>query len=151
MARKSTYKRPDEGDPGLDMSSMIDISFLLLIYFVSVSTLQPVETDLGMTLPTMLQGATSKVEIDKMEIKLNPDGAVLVNDEVLDTNVKSRSMPLLRDRLAQYKAAADLSGSTPIVILGADDKANGQRFVDVIDTLAEVGISNVTLSGFESK
>lgn len=151
MARKRTYRPHQDGDPALDMSSMIDCSFLLLIYFLSTSTLQPVESDLGMTLPTMLQGGAAKVQIDQMNITLNPEGAVVVNDEVLDTDVGNRAMPLLRDRVAQYKAAADLQGSTPIVILGADDRAKGQRFIDVMDTLAEVGISNVTLSGFEQK
>jgi len=149
MARKRTYKPEGEPDPGLNMSAMIDISFLLLIYFVATSTLQPKETDLGMTLPTSQSTGAAKVEIDQMSISLNGQGAVLVNDEMLDTDTSTRRLPMLRDRLRQYKAAADLSDSTPVVILSADDQAKGQRFVDVLNTLADVGISSVTLAGFQ--
>ena len=127
---------------------MIDVSFLLLIYFIATSSLQPKEADIGMTLPTTTSSSSSPVEIEQMSITLNGQGAVLVNDELLDTDAKSRDLPLLFDRLKQYKAAADLSDTTPVVIFAADDSSDGQRFVDVLNTLAKVGISNVTLSGF---
>ncbi len=127
---------------------MIDISFLLLIYFIATSSLQPREADLGMTLPTIDSTSSAPPEIDQMNIKLTGQGAVMVNDEVLDTDVNTRALPNLKDRLSQYKAAADLSDSTPVVILAADDSAKGQRFVDVLNTLAAVGIENVTLAGF---
>jgi len=136
-------------DPGLDMSSLIDVSFLLLIYFITTSTLQPKEADLGMTLPTSDSSNSSQVEIDQMSITLNGQGMVIVNDQVLDTDINSRSLPLLKDALSQYKAAADLSEDQPVVILSADDSAKGQRFVDVLNTIAEVDISNVTLAGFK--
>ncbi len=136
-------------DPGLDMSSLIDVSFLLLIYFISTSTLQPKESDLGMVLPTS-DSPSSQVQIDQMSIQLNGQGMVVVNDDVLDTDINSRSLPLLKDRLKDYKAAADLSDTNPVVILSADDSAKGQRFVDVLNTIAEVGIKSVTLAGFQS-
>jgi hypothetical protein len=36
--------------PALDISSLIDVCFLLLIYFLVTSTITPRETDLGMAL-----------------------------------------------------------------------------------------------------
>ncbi|MEO0444940.1 MAG: biopolymer transporter ExbD [Verrucomicrobiota bacterium] len=151
MARK-TFRPPEEGDPGLDMSSMIDISFLLLIYFIATSSLQPKEADLGMTLPTSDSSSSSAIEIDTMNIKLDGVGIVYVNDEPLDQDANSRSLPLLKDRLKQYKTVADLSGNKePVVILEANDGSNGQRFVDVLNVLADVGLKNVTLSGFSQE
>ncbi len=149
MARRKRFQSEAEPDPGLDMSSLIDVSFLLLIYFIATSTLLPEEADLGMTLPTTDSSSSSKVEIDQMSINLSGDGAVSVNDEIMDSDVNSRDLPQLRDRLEQYKSAADLSESTPVVILSAQDSAKGQRFIDVLNTLADVGISSVTLSGFD--
>lgn len=148
MARKKRFRPEPDANPGLNMSAMIDISFLLLIYFIATSSLQPREADLGMTLPTIDSTSSAPPEIDQMNIKLTGQGAVMVNDEVLDTDVNTRALPNLKDRLSQYKAAADLSDSTPVVILAADDSAKGQRFVDVLNTLAAVGIENVTLAGF---
>ncbi len=149
MARRRKLTGVAEQDPGLDMNSLIDVSFLLLIYFIATSTLKPEEADLGMTLPTTDSSNASKVEIDQMSINLTGEGSVSVNDEILDTDTDSRELPLLKDRLVQYKSAADLSESTPVVILSAQDSAKGQRFVDVLNTLADVGIQSVTLAGFD--
>ena len=53
MARRvHSQTRGSDEDPELDISSLIDVSFLLLIYFIVTSTLQKRETDLGITLPS---------------------------------------------------------------------------------------------------
>lgn len=128
---------------------MIDLSFLLLIYFLVTSTLEPKETDLAMTMPTST-GEASKVEIDMMTVQVNPTGAVVLNDEVLDTDVETREMPMLLDRLRTYVDSAKLTDSEPMVIIAADDAAKGQRFIDVLNTLADpaVNIKKVTITGF---
>lgn len=148
MARKR--EAPKEKDPELDMSSLIDVSFLLLIYFLVTSTLDPKEADLGMTMPTSQSSGSTDVEIDQMTITVNSMGHIVVNDEVLDSDVDNREVPLLLDRLKTYAESASLTDSEPMVIIAADDAAKGQRFVDVLNALAHksVGIQNVTISGF---
>ncbi|MDF1752598.1 MAG: biopolymer transporter ExbD [Verrucomicrobiales bacterium] len=147
MARREV---PQEKDPELDMSSMIDVSFLLLIYFIVTSTLDPKEADLGMTMPTSQSDGSTDVEIDQMTINVNSMGHIVVNDEVLDANIESREVPVLLDRLSTYAESARLTDSEPMVIIAADDAAKGQRFVDVLNALAheQVRIQNVTISGF---
>jgi biopolymer transport protein ExbD len=149
MARKKPEQEPD---PELDMSSMIDVSFLLLIYFLVTSTLDPKEADLGMTMPTSQTGS-APVEIDQMTIEVNNAGHIVLNDEVLDTNPDSRDVPLLLDRLRTYAESANLTNSKPLVVIAADDAAKGQRFIDVLNTLADksVNITNVTISGFQEE
>ncbi len=146
MARKAIAPHPD---PELDMSPMIDMSFLLLIYFLVTSTLEPIEGDLAMTMPTS-SGEPGQVEIDMMTVKVNPAGHVELNDEVLDTDGTSREVPLLLDRLKTYVESAKLTGSDPMVIIEADDAAKGQRFIDVLNALAHpaVSINKVTITGF---
>ncbi len=146
--RKNLRKAPKEEEPGLDMSSLIDVSFLLLIYFLVTSTLDPKEADLGMTLPTTDPSSSADVEVDQMTIVVNGEGAIVVNDETLDADVGERNLPQLMDRLEQYKSAADLTNSQPIVVIAADDSSKSQRFVDVLNALASVGIKNVTITGF---
>jgi biopolymer transport protein ExbD len=147
MARQNV---PQEPDPQLDMSPMIDMSFLLLIYFLVTSTLEPVESDLAMTMPTSMGESSAKVEIDMMTVQVNPVGAVVLNDEVLDTDPTVRELPMLVDRLRTYVESAKLTDSEPMVIIAADDAAKGQRFVDVLNALAEPGveIKKVTITGF---
>ena len=128
---------------------MIDLSFLLLIYFLATSTLQPVESDIAMTMPGLPDGH-HPVVFDPMKIEVNADGHVVANGEVLDTDVRSRELPLLLDRLKTYAASARLTATEPLVLLAADDAASGQRFVDVLNALSnsEVRIGNVTLADF---
>src|SRR6056297_1157100 len=133
MARR---KAPREENPALDMSSLIDVSFLLLIYFLVTSTLDPKEADLGMTMPTS-QSGSSNVEIDQMTVEVNNVGHIVLNEEVLDTDPDTREVPLLLDRLRTYAESARLTDSKPMVIIAADDAAKGQRFIDVLNALAD--------------
>lgn len=151
MAGNTKLQIPEEEEPGLDMSSMIDVSFLLLIYFLVTQSLDPKEADLGMTLPTTESTASSEVEIDQMTITVNAAGAIVVDDVTVDEDATKRTLSGLDDKLKQYKDAADLTGSEPVVVVAADDAAVGQRFIDVLNALAKVKIHNVTLTGFSEK
>lgn len=151
MAQKSKLPEAEDDEPKLDMSSMIDVSFLLLIYFLVTQTLDPKEADLGMTLPTTDSSASSEVEIDQMTITVNAAGSIVVDDQTLDEDVNNRTLPLLDEKLKQYKDAADLTGSQPVVVVAADDQSSGQRFVDVLNALAKVEIHNVTITGFSEQ
>ncbi|MFV1994033.1 MAG: ExbD/TolR family protein [Verrucomicrobiales bacterium] len=152
MARRKQLEALPDDEPGLDMSSLIDVSFLLLIYFIVTSSLEKREADLGLTLPTENPDSSSaSVEIDQMMIVVDPEGAVVVNDEILDTDVSVRALPGLLERLRMYKKAADLSGSKPLVVVAADDDSKGQRLVDVLNALAAVGITHVTMTGFREE
>ena len=150
LKRRKQREAPQEEEPGLDMSSLIDVSFLLLIYFLVTSTLDPKEADLGMTMPTSQSDGSTDVEIDQMTITVNALGHIVVNEEVLDADLENRDVPLLLDRLSTYAESARLTNSDPMVIISADDASKGQRFVDVLNALAHesVKIRNVTISGF---
>ena len=140
---------PREEEPELDMSSMIDVSFLLLIYFIVTSTLDPKEADVAMKMPTSESSSSTEVTVDQMTINVNGSGHIIANEETLDQDPDDRTVPLLKQKLANYKKGADLTNSQAIVIISADDSASGQRFIDVLNALASVGISNVTITGFQ--
>jgi len=148
MARKKTMQMEPESEPGLDISSLIDVSFLLLIYFLVTSTLMPKEGDLGMQLPSDTPSG-NPIKLDPMTIKVTESGQVLVQDEVLEADPDSRNLESLHSTLKSYRETCDATDSDPIVIVAADDQAEHQRFIDVINTLAKVKITNVTLTGFK--
>lgn len=144
MKKSSRYpKDSNSAKPGLDLSSLVDVSFLLLIYFIATSTLQPEESDLGLLM--FPNGKTSLIELPSFEVALQADGSVVGNDEVLDVDVTNRDLPQLRERLRVYKSASDLLESTPEVSVSVDDSAHGQRFVDVLNCLASLEIDQVNL------
>ncbi|MEM9015927.1 MAG: biopolymer transporter ExbD [Verrucomicrobiota bacterium] len=129
-----------------DHSSLIDVGFLLLIYFLVTSTLDPRESDLQMTMPAH-GGGGSQLVFDIPVIEIDANGAVSMEQEILDTNPASRELVLLADRLRTYVQAFRLSPghAEPAVTLEVSDEVNGQRFVDVLNCLAGAGISRVLL------
>ncbi len=128
--------------PVLDIASLIDVSFLLLIYFLVTSTLEPRESDLSMELPTS-SGTAGNIKLDPLNIRLTRAGEISIADQVMPDD---SAMEVELDR---YKSLTDATGNKPLVIVSADDEANQQRFIDLMNALARVGITTVTLSGFK--
>lgn len=150
MSKKFKPQAPIDKEPNLDMSSMIDVSFLLLIFFLLTSTLDPKEGDLGMKLPGPPTGPIEGFDIN-MEIEIQANGSIIVDRTTLDTDTTQRQLPLLDEKLKQYKAASDLLSTEPLILVQADDNVPGQRFVDVLNALAKVEIKNVTIVGMTNE
>ena len=155
MARKVPLKLAETTEPELDIAPLIDVSFLLLIYFIVTSTMQPKEGDLDITFPSTQTDQADTPPIDPLSIRLREDGVILAgvggSEEELETNVNSRQCPRLLEKLREYKLIADSSGSQPFVVVRADDAAQQQRFIDIVNTLSAVEISNVTITGFRDE
>ncbi len=132
-----------EAAPAFDLSSLIDVSFLLLIYFLATSTLQPKEVDLGMKV-----GGDGEYEIDLLTIDINPQGEVQISGEVIEDSAPKLELLELSDRLAFYKTTTELMGQKPVVVVNAADTTRCQRFVDVLNCVAGQRIENVTLADF---
>jgi len=132
-------------DPTLDISSLIDVCFLLLIYFLVTTTIQPREQDLKMTLP--VPGKVSPIAVAPMLIELRQGGEVVVNPgdaaEIYESDVESRSLPLLRSRLGMLTGMG--VSNVPKVLMRVDDEVNQQRYIDVINCLASAGIRDIAL------
>ena len=141
MARKKKMESEKMDSPALDISSLIDVSFLLLIYFLVTSTLEPRESDLSMELPTE-SGTSSNLQIDPLKVRLTQSGEITIADQVMADDASMEA------ELDRYKQLTDATGNQPIVIVSADDSAQQQRFIDLMNGLARVGITTVTLSGF---
>ncbi len=136
----------DQEEPELDISPLIDVAFLLLIYFLVTTTLQKSEADLSLTLPGIDSTDSKEVKIDQMLIQVDPAGAVIVNDEVSDSDPADRDLPNLTDRLERYAASCQIANTEPQIIIDCADEALGQRFVDVLNVCAKANIQNVSLA-----
>ncbi len=148
MARHIRSEALEEDEPELNISSLIDICFLLLIYFLVTTTIKKKEQDLQMALPSAAP-SDQQPDIKPMFIKIDINGAIYVNtgpaQEILDTDGGSRDVPQLLQRLSMYKAA--MSGDAqPLVQLYVEGEAKQQRVVDVLNALAKENITKVTFT-----
>ena len=149
MIRKSGNERRGE-DPALDISSLIDVGFLLLIYFLVTSTLDPREGDLIATMPGKATTSLPEPTGDIPRIVVDASGIVSMESEVLETNPDARTLVHLDDRLRTWREAWSITtDESPVVEIDVDDGVPGQRFVDVMNCLAGTGIERIVFTGDE--
>ncbi len=142
----------------MDISSMIDCCFLLLIYFLVATTLVT-EKKLDISIPGDGPPSSVTPPLDPGKINVNADGSVYWNTDVqvgapFDPNIASgtaaysaqRRMETLVNNLKQLKDQATAMDVPPIVLLTGHADAPHQRIVDVMAAMAEAGISSVGLS-----
>jgi len=127
----------------LPIAPLIDVVFLLLIYFMVVASLRPQEADLGITLPGTILQSRSVSMPDEQIIDVRKDGAVVLNGRVYGQS-NQHDLPGLAATLYRYKQAAESTGSRALITVQASDEARHERVVDVLNVCAGVGIKYVT-------
>lgn len=159
MARHKQIQTEEQGEPEMEISSMIDCCFLLLIYFLVATSLVS-EKKLDISIPAQTQSSSSqKPPVDPGRISVKADGSITWNDdlpvaEAYNPDAKAgtseyraqRSLEQLVEQLKELKMQAESVQAEPIVMLqGAADTPH-QRIVDVMAALAEAGIHSVGIS-----
>lgn len=140
-------RRRKHQDPPVEMQMgpMIDMVFLLLVFFMVTSKPIKQESDINLGLP----GAVAQEEAvdipDEQRIEIQQSGAVVMNElEVGSGN--DIELPKLITMLARFKEAADSAKSKALVTLNPHDAVPHQRVVDVLNACAKAGISGVTFA-----
>ncbi len=131
-----------------DVSPLIDISFLLLAFFLVTSTLQQRETELALVLPVGADAPDSSVPDEPARIDLAADGAISYGGSPIESAGSGRHLPTLTDALIRYRELASFSQQEALVLLAADDGAQQHRLVDVMNALAAARLTEIVLEGF---
>ncbi|MCF7676313.1 MAG: biopolymer transporter ExbD [Akkermansiaceae bacterium] len=149
MARHKHYATEQDDEPKMDISSLIDVCFLMLIYFLVTSAIQVRETDLKLQTAGDRRDPTP-TEIQPLFIRVESSGLVSVGhgmgQQALDADPAVRELPLLGQALQLYQAASRSAMNRPLVQLWVDDGANQQRVVDVINALAAKEIDSIAFT-----
>lgn len=126
----------------VDMSSLVDLSFLLLVFFLATTTLLAKEQDMPMAVPR--EGMPG--DLKPIVIRVEEDNRVVLHprqsfeEEVAGANA-DHGLVGLKDRLAM------LRGSRKGVRLDVADGASYQRFMDVLNCLRGEGWDEVGITG----
>lgn len=139
-------KRHDE-TVGMPMGPMIDMVFLLLVFFMVTAKPIKQESDLGFGLP----GAVAQedpVDIpDEQRIIIRGDLQVVLNDLELD-DPRSAELPDLSATLERFRKASELNGSKAMLTIAPAKDVPHQRVVDVLNACGRARLTNVTFSSF---
>jgi len=127
-------------DIDLNLTPLIDVVFLLLIFFM-VSTTFEKTAKLKIDLPEASAQATPQVD-KKIVIGIDVKGRYYINDrQLVNTQLKTLKMALL-------KFAGD-NKNIPIV-LRADAKTPHQSVVTAMDAASQVGLTRLSISTLET-
>ncbi len=142
----------------MEISSMIDCCFLLLIYFLVATSLVS-EKKLDVSIPGSAASAGPPPPLEPGRIAVRANGSVFWNDEMpvgdaYNPDAKQgtpeyhdqRYMESLVEALKALADQAKAADTTPIVMVTGDVKTPHQRIVDVMAALAEADIHTVGLN-----
>ena len=129
---KKTQATPN---PGVPLTPMIDVVFLLLCFFVTSQIFAKWETEIDIALPTAATGDMPQRLPGEVIINVLADGTAVVNGQTLD-DAQLRAM---MDRLVQ------LFPGQP-VLLRADKTTAYEHVVRVLDTCRQADIWNISFA-----
>lgn len=129
-------KRRKRASVDIPTSSMADIAFLLIIFFL-VTTTMHMDKGLGLVLPPM--GSTKEVPKKNIcHILINAAGEILLEDELIPFMALQ---PEVERRLSENKNL--------IVSLKADRETDYRVFIDVLDELKLSGAERISIASPE--
>lgn len=138
-------RRKDVQTVEMQMGPMIDMVFLLLVFFMVSAKPVKQESDINIGLPgTVAQEEALEIP-DEQRIQIQPNGQVLLNDQPMDAP-QSPELPALLTTLKRFKESADSNKTEALITIDADDAANHQRIVQVLNACAQAKITGVTFA-----
>ena len=129
----------------LQIAPMVDIGFLLLIFFMVTARPTKPESDVGMNLPGTVSQEESVDIPDEQRIAIAPTGQIAVNDLPVDSP-SSGKLPQLVALLTRFKQACDANKTEALITVAPDDTVPHQRIMDVMNACALANVHGVTLS-----
>ena len=121
--------------PQLALTSMLDVIFLLLCFFVTVSVFSQWENEISIKLPSAMTSEEPDRLPGEIVVNLAKDGTVTVNGQV-------RTLPDLQTRLA--KISKHYPGQP--VIIRADKEVRYETLVGLIDVCRAADVWNFSLA-----
>ena len=126
--------------PALALTSMLDVIFLLLCFFVTASVFSQWESEISISLPSASTSETPSRLPGEVILNVARDGSVTVNARKLT----------LSDLGERLRKVADFYPGQPVVIR-ADRETSYDALVKVLDTCRVAGVWNFSLATVEEK
>lgn len=136
-------RRREQSAVEMQMGPMIDMVFLLLVFFmVTAKPIKP-ESDINLGLPGMAEQDVPVELPDEQRITIQAGGAVQLNEMTL-AEPGDRELTKLFETLARLSQSAKAAKTDLLVTLAPEDSVVHQRIVDVLNVCAKAGIQGVT-------
>ncbi|MFT5468561.1 MAG: biopolymer transport protein ExbD [Verrucomicrobiales bacterium] len=141
--RRKRKRRGGEEEVEMQMGPMIDMVFLLLVFFMVTAKPIQRESDINIGLPGTVEQSEAVDIPDELRIQVQNGGQVVLNDLTYDSP-ESSELPQLTGVLKRLKQSAEANKSKVLVTLALEPAVRHQRIIDVLNACAIAEIKGVT-------
>ena len=134
-----------ESEDKVDITPMIDVVFLLLIYFMFLPLQQ--EADIGIKLPSNVPPAENLELPSEHIVEVYPNGLILLNGAPMD-GIDDRDMTRLSTTLERLRLSSDRAGIDTVLKIQADPDSPHQRSIDVLNAASRAKVTKVSFAAY---
>ncbi len=132
--------RQPEATAELELAPMIDVVFLLLIFFIVSWQFAKFEEDMDVSVPAAEEVAPDDKAVGEIIVNVSADGEIILNSARV-------TKAALRDKLTRIH---EVNESQAVILRGHVD-ADFQIVIEVLDQIKKAGIWNVAFASMENK
>jgi len=131
---------------GFQIAPMIDVVFVIMLFFMVMTGSVKVERELVTKLPSPDDPAqVVQFPAEEITIGILEDGTVTLNEAAFDSPTDKR-MPMLTRTLQRLADSSARQKQKLLVTIQAEEQASYERIIDVLNTLNKAQIQNVTFT-----
>lgn len=119
----------------LELAPMIDVVFLLLIFFIVTWQFARFERDMDISVPAAEEAEDTDRQAGEIIVNVREDGTIVLNGR----NVSEAEL------LSKLQAISEAYPDQAVILRGASD-ANFQAIINVLDQIKKAGIWNVAFA-----
>lgn len=137
----------DNVNLGFQIAPMIDVVFVIMLFFMVMAGAVKKEMELKTQLPGLGTPALADESTppDEILVTVEETGAVTLNEEEFDSPTE-KNLPNFTATLMRLKEEADLRNAKVMVTIQAEEQAVYERVIDVLNSMAKARIANVTFT-----
>ena len=145
--KKHRTVESDQLNMGFQIAPMIDVVFVIMLFFMVMAGAVKVERELKTQLPGIGTPALNNEDTppDEIMVTVEESGVVTLNEEEFDTP-ENKILPNFTGTLMKLKQEADSRNAKVMVTIQAEEQARYERVIDVLNAMAKARIGNVTFT-----
>ena len=132
-------------DAGFQIAPMIDVVFVIMLFFMVMAGAVKVEHELKTTLPGNAETAKETEMPDEITIGVSENGAITINEDPVG-QPNDKTLEGLYNEMMKMATAAKQSKTKLLITVQAEEAAKYDRVINVLDVLARADITNVTFA-----
>ena len=130
------FKKKKSPDISLEITPLVDVIFLLLIFFVLSTQFIDLKT-MSIDLPSIDKKTMSDLPENRVKIEISKEGEVLINN----TTISEFSLKSLNEELSL------IPSNIKTAIISADSDTRYQYIVTIMESLNSNGFKNIQING----